>query len=258
MNSPFPPGTTEYLLISGSSIVFFIFFLQVIMRISAENQLLLSEVRNTIAENNHFLDMQSNYKSLLAFHHAYRNKLQMLNYYAHEESASELVQYISQLSDDFHMSNTSLQTPNVVLNAIVGTKIALAKQRGIDIQLDLQAVPKVVTLDDLQLSIILGAMLDNAIDACVQMPEGRPRWVRVHADMTPERFVFQVQNSCIGEYRYANGVLQTTKSGLGHGVGLARTRDILSNNKGYLTISPEPDNFEVTVYLPYHAEPTNV
>ena len=61
--------------------------------------------------------------------------------------------------------DTLLKTGNVSLDAILSAKIAQAKAEAITVTVKAN-VPDILTISDLELSIVIGNLLDNAIESC--------------------------------------------------------------------------------------------
>ena len=73
--------------------------------------------------------------------------------------------YIEELDKKLTAVDTLLKTGNVSLDAILSAKIAQAKAEGIAVTVKAN-IPDKLTISDVELSIIIGNLLDNAIEAC--------------------------------------------------------------------------------------------
>ena len=130
----------------------------------------------------------------------------------------ELERYLDDLADDLTQADTSIKTGNVMADAVLNSKLSVAEQKGI--RLNVKAhIPNGVALTDVELCSILGNLLDNAMEACEKLPYDT-RFIRVYIDKFKGQFYLSVQNSSPAVQR-DKGIFHTTKAGT-HGFGLFR------------------------------------
>lgn len=110
---------------------------------------------------------------------------------------------------------------NPVLDAIFSSYFAQANQAGIQVEARL-ALPDELPVDTGELSTVFANILENALHACVQMPEGQ-RQIICKCLCRPQ-LMLEVANTCLGKVRFdANG--QPIADRPDHGLG---TRSIAS------------------------------
>ena len=83
--------------------------------------------------------------------------------------------------------DTLLKTGNISLDAILSAKIAQAKAENIVVTIK-AVVPDHLAITDLELSILVGNLLDNAIEAC-RTAEG-DRFIRIYMSMKGKMLYF--------------------------------------------------------------------
>ena len=110
-------------------------------------------------------------------------------------------------------------------------------------------VPKGMKLTDMELCVLVGNLLDNAIEACAQIPEAERRFIRVYIGMLKGQLYISVTNAVGGALRRSGKTYLSTKSSA-HGYGLWRIDRIAEKYGGYVNRQDETDVFATEVLLP--------
>lgn len=190
-------------------------------------------------------EIQNMYRQMQAWRHDYRNHIQnMKNRLGGEQG--ELEQYLDDLADDLTQTDASIQTGNVMADAVLNSKLSVAEQKGI--QLNIKAhIPQGMVMTDVELCSVLGNMIDNAMEACEKLPYDR-RFMRVYIDKFKGQFYLSVQNSS-PSVRRDKGTYRTTKKG-SHGFGLFRIDRIANKYGGYVNRQYEEGIFATELLVP--------
>ncbi len=238
-----------YLMVSSSCFVFLIIWLHLISRAYSRQRLLEQDLQRIASERTHLADMQSSYFALRAWRHDYHNHLQIMKYYIEQSDVPSLTEYLGELDQQFSMLQVSVSTRNAVFNALINTKMVLALQQGIDLQVEAN-LPERLPIDDVSFCVLLGNLVDNALDATGRLPTGSAPWIRVTAKTFDDAVEVRITNSCDGQYRYQGARLASRKDDSNHGIGLARVKQILDSLEGELTLHPGEKVFEASVRIP--------
>ncbi len=118
-----------------------------------------------------------------------------------------------------------VNTHHAGLDAIFNQKAIIAHKNKIDLQFHFNNLHevKVLTCD---LAVIIGNLMDNAIEACLDLPVEK-RYIEVHA-ILDENFIFSIRNRSL-PVCIADGHINTTKPNPElHGFGLRNVDSILS------------------------------
>ena len=156
--------------------------------------------------------------------------------------------YLDTLETDLATVDTVVKTGNPMADAILNSKISLARSKGIPVQAD-ASIPVALKISELDLCVILGNLFDNAIEASLTLPE-KNRLIRVYIDMKgPQLYISFTNFTAAKKQRKVGGIFHTTK-GEGHGFGLVRMDTIVSRLGGYLTRNSEDGAFTTEILLP--------
>lgn len=109
-------------------------------------------------------------------------------------------------------------------------------------------VPDTLTVDDVDLCVILGNLLDNAIEACAALPADG-RWLRVYVAARGSQLYASIQNSAVEDPSFNQRNYISEKRG-NHGLGMKRVAAVVEKYEGFLNLANEPGVFAAEVSLP--------
>lgn len=146
-----------------------------------------------------------------------------------------------------------VNTHNAALDAVLNQKGYLGQQHGVDMRFrvnDLSALK----LPRVDVTIVLGNLIDNAIEACLNLPEPE-RWVSIRILYSRNTLSLSMVNPS-HPVQIRDGQLPTTKPDpLLHGFGLDNVRDILEKYHAEYSFTFEAGRFIFTADWPDIAEP---
>ena len=129
----------------------------------------------------HYREVDNMYRQMRGWRHDYRNHIQTMKAYAANGDIEALKHYLDLLDDDLTTVDTVIKTGNPMTDAILNSKISLAKSKGIRVVADAH-IPVKLKSSEIDLCCIIGNLFDNAIEASVKLPEEQ-RVIRVYMDM---------------------------------------------------------------------------
>ncbi len=198
----------------------------------------------------HYAEVENMYRQIRGWRHDYRNHIQVMKVYAENGDLEALKRYLDELDTDLSTVDTVLKTGNPMTDAILNSKISLAKSRGIAVHADAH-IPVRLGISELDLCCIIGNLMDNAIEASANLPEER-RLIRVYMDMKGTQLYISFTNfTSGGKLKKSGGRFATTK-GADHGLGLVRVDAIVERLGGYLSRNSEEGAFTTEILLPTH------
>lgn len=142
-----------------------------------------------------------------------------------------------------------IETKNIGIDAVVNYKLEIARELSVKVSHNVK-VGTEITLDDLELTVLLGNLFDNAIEAVEKLPEeDRVIDFRICSDRTS--MLFQISNTYDGTLKWnKEGIISTGKKHAEkHGIGLRNIREIVDSHDGNMEINASDHRFEVTVFL---------
>jgi DNA-binding LytR/AlgR family response regulator len=161
-----------------------------------------------------------------------------------------LDEYLDRLDEDLRSVDKLIKSGNVMVDAILNSKLSLAQNRGIAIDAK-AAVPEEFAVNDADLCVVIGNLLDNAMEACAKLPEPS-RFIRAYIDVKRGELYISVTNSSPGRAKKLGGRYISEKPGY-HGLGLLRVDRIVRKYGGWLKRAGEDGAFSTEILLPARA-----
>lgn len=196
----------------------------------------------------HYREVENMYRQIRGWRHDYRNHIQVMKALAANGDLDGLKAYLDELDTDLNTVDTVIKTGNAMADAILNSKISLARSRNILVQADAH-IPVQLRMSELDLCVILGNLFDNAIEASLALPEGQ-RMIRVYMDMKGTQLYISFTNFTASRKQARVGRLFPTTKGEGHGFGLVRIDQIIDRLDGYLSRNSEDGAFTTEILIP--------
>lgn len=196
----------------------------------------------------HYREVENMYRQIRGWRHDYRNHIQMMKVLAANGDMDALKAYLDELDTDLNTVDTVVKTGNPMADAILNSKISLARSRNIPTQVDAH-IPVKLKMSELDLCCIIGNLFDNAMEASMALPEEK-RMIRVYMDMKGTQLYISFTNFTAAKKLNKVGKGFKTFKGEGHGFGLVRMDDIVSRYDGYLSRNSEDGAFTTEILIP--------
>lgn len=196
----------------------------------------------------HYREVDNMYRQIRGWRHDYRNHIQTMKAYAAVGDWDAIVRYLDLLDEDLTKVDTVIKTGNAMTDAILNSKISLAKSRGIEVVADAH-IPVKLKSSEIDLCCIIGNLFDNAIEASEKLPVGE-RLIRVYMDMRGTQLYISFTNFTAEKKLKKEGKRYRSTKGDGHGFGLVRIDAIVERLEGYISRNSEDGAFTTEILLP--------
>lgn len=206
----------------------------------------LENYQNKLADRQ-FEEIRSTYKEMRGWRHDYRNHMQVLKVYLDEGKIKQGKEYIMQMDKDLEDIDHIVKTGNVMADAILNSKLTLARSKNITVNVTAK-IPEKLPVTDTEFCVIFGNLLDNAIEACEKIQEENDRFIRIYIGMFQKQFYLSVTNATSNSKRIT---AYRTVKGINHGLGLERIDNIVNKHQGFLNRKNEPGVFVTEIMLPF-------
>lgn len=194
----------------------------------------------------HLSEVRSIHTEMRGYKHDFHHHLQTLKGQLEAGETSRALAYIEQLDEQLINMDTLLKTGNVSLDAILSAKIAKAKAENIIVTVK-ACVSDSLTITDVELSILVGNLLDNAIEACLSVTD--ERFIRIYMSMKGKMLYFSMLNSSSEKKKKHGTLFSSHKNGI-HGFGLRRAEAILEEHGGWCKYNSEDGAFSSEFLVP--------
>ena len=164
------------------------------------------------------------------------------------EQYQQAQEYLKMLDRDLSSVDTVLKTGNIMVDAILNSKLTLIQERHILVDAT-AIVPRNIAISGIDLSVLIGNLLDNAMEACMEIAEEQERFIRIYIDIIKKQLYISITNSMVGKGK-RHGTLFLSKKEGQHGFGLIRIDEIVTKYHGYINRQTEQGVFATEVMLP--------
>ena len=231
----------------GISALFFILLEYLLQRIMKR------EEDKTIIYQNKLMKQQMDeieniYMTMRGWRHDYHNHLQSLKGFLSLNKVDQMKNYLNELETDLDSIDTLYHSGNLQLDSILNAKLAIAEKGHIRIHCD-ASIPPQLHVSDLDLCVILGNLLDNAIESCRKIENPDERFIRVYIGILKKQLYISITNATSETVKQRTDHYFTTKRG-DHGHGLKRVDQVVKKYDGYLNRQNEPGVFATEIVLP--------
>ena len=127
----------------------------------------------------------------------------------------------------------------------------LAEIQHIDLSLQFQ-IPEPFSMTDVELCTLLGNLLENAVEACLRMPPGAPKRIRLKTACKPAFWYMVIENTYDGMLapKEQLGFFTRKNNSEYHGIGLSSAMHLVEKHKGTLDVQPSAELFRVGIMIP--------
>ena len=167
-----------------------------------------------------------------------------------EKKYNQGIEFLSEIIDEKIEKNSAIaKTDNLIIDAIVNYKNIIISKLGISFDVCLE-VPAQIKVDKSDLALILGNLLDNAIEATSKIPFNE-RQIMLKMKYDLGNLLIHVKNTFDGYVKETKeGELLTLKQDKSrHGFGLASIKKSVEKYDGVLEYSFSEKIFQITVLL---------
>lgn len=192
----------------------------------------------------YYAEVENMYTKMRGWRHDYRHHIQAMKVYAANGEYGEIDRYLNMLDEDLTNVETVIRTGNRMADAILNSKLSLADERKIRVKVEAR-IPVTLTVSEIDLCIIIGNLLDNAMEACMELPQ-EERLIRIYMEMKGNYLYLALTNTAAGRKKKN---FFTTK-GEGHGLGISRVDSAVKKYGGYVTRASEDGAFSTEILLP--------
>lgn len=196
----------------------------------------------------HYKEVESMYNQMRGWRHDYRNHIQLLKILALKGDIEGIKKYLNELDTDLQKIDISIKTGNEMADAILNSKISLAKAKEVNVIVDAN-IPVKLNINDLDLCIVIGNLFDNAIDASLLLPK-EERLIRVYMTMKNTQLYISMTNFTSTKKQKKIGTKFPSTKGKGHGFGLVHIESVVKKLNGYYSCNSEDGAFTTEILIP--------
>lgn len=192
--------------------------------------------------------LEEQYRQMERLRHDMKNHIIGLQGLLEQKEWEKMKDYLQQMAEAGALGGSEEATGNQVVDALLYQKQKEAKRKEIQWEASMQ-VPKECGIDDFDFCILIGNILDNAIEACEKLEETAEKFITIRSGIQKSFFLLEVKNSTtLEDIRH---IVYTDKTGSKkHGIGLLNILETVQKYNGTMDTELNHQIFTISVLLP--------
>lgn len=247
LTAPFYLSESGILMCASFTLFYLIDKTEMIDEVS-ERSLMASKLLER--QKDYYKNVEKSQHEVAAMRHDLKNHLHCIASFIEMEQYQDALQYIEEIyATSRHLSST-VNIGNSLISILLNNARERSTQSGIRMTVNAM-VPPDLPIDNVDLCIILGNLLDNAYEACCRMEESDgDRFINVEILFKKSFLFIKVSNSFNGQYLIKENRYESVKKGQHFcGIGLSNVKTTVEKYDGEMKVTPVERVFTVTVML---------
>lgn len=180
--------------------------------------------------------------------HDFNHRLGVIYGLVEQREFDKLADYTQKLVKNSEGFQNIVNIPYSMIRAILNYKLSAAREEGIKVSLNID-IPPGLELNEFDITIILGNLLDNALKACREL-SGEERYIELDLGYKPDYLVVKVKNPMVGKVDLEKKRIRVGSSQEGkHGFGLNNIENLVKKHDGFMKIEQKNNSFKVNIAL---------
>ena len=209
---------------------------------SASDQKLQAELaeHHYAMQEQYYTQLRSEQEETRAMFHDINKYMQAMRTLAAEGNAVEVNQMMAETQELFDSLTTVVDVGNSVVSVILNEYREITEDADISFTFDV-SVPQNLGISAVDLYVLMGNTLDNAVEACASVP-AEERYIRIQMRTYHNILFYQIENP------FAEGYPQRSR-GKNHGYGLQNVRKCVEKHDGHMSVSQNDNKFVLSMRL---------
>lgn len=181
--------------------------------------------------------------------HEFKNQISCIESLLDKKQYSKLEEYVKKINGSLNNEPDTINTNNVIVNAILNTKYQEADAKGIVFVFRVNDLSELKIKDE-DVVTILSNLLNNAIEAC-ETCEGK-KVIKFKFVKKDDMTIIAVKNTFNYDVKYENGEIKSTKTTNvdEHGVGIKNVLKSIEKYGGSYVIEDKNKEFFFSIIIP--------
>jgi len=177
--------------------------------------------------------------------HEFKNTITVLKSLIAEKQYEQMKEILNVQNTELVNNTNVFETGNRLINTILNTKYAEAREKGITFRFVLKDLSS-LKMEDRDCIVIFTNILNNAIEAAEQCPEDN-RFLSIKTVIEEGQLIFACRNS----YKNNDTEMKSKKRDVvPHGYGLVNIKEAVNRNRGNCFFEKEEKEFVSVVIIP--------
>ena len=197
-------------------------------------------------QENKYHQLTEAYKAIRSFMHDTKKHLFYIEECVNHERYGDIIPYSRKTMADLESRYCTINTGHLVVDAFISNMLLQTTKHGFQLQTTLKIQNQKLPLDDYYMTIILGNLLDNALNACLEQHSGN---INILMHFVNKTFVISIDNTyIIPPDQKAPAHIEEVD--FIHGYGLKNVKKAAAACNGFVDMRYKNNVYRVTVVIP--------
>lgn len=228
---------------------FFLFFIIDQIIYSSKADMVSDSMKQRLAfQKLYYKDLQEYSNKMSRLKHDIKNHHNTLYYLLTNNKIEEAKEFIETYNNEYLSIKSIINTGNDVFDVILNAKMNDAYKQNIEVINEI-VIPPHLNISSVDISVILGNLLDNAIEATCKLDTNRKITIKIKT--YKENLFINISNTFNGQVIKSNNEIVSSKlNSHEHGIGIHNIKHIVKKYKGSFEITYDNNIFNVSILLP--------
>lgn len=187
--------------------------------------------------------VKANHETIRAIEHDRKKHMDVLKCLIETGNGNEALSYISSYTDSTTADTSMIFTDHPVVSAMLSNCIQRAKDINIAPKLEI-SIPQTLNVKDIDLTVIMGNTIDNALEALSMVPESEERLLTICLKQHDYYLFYEIINTFAPNNRHSKG---SGKHRCGY--GLKNVELCAKKYNGTFSTTAEENRFTATIII---------
>lgn len=234
------------------------FLFDVIIRKVEENTDFRFANQQLSMQQEHYHNIIEGHKVTRGLWHDMKNNLIAIHTFLEHQDIKSALGAVEFMNEDLKNTSKAILSGNMVIDALLNNKISVAKAQGIEF-ITTFTVPSTININSLDLCMILGNALDNAIESCTKITDKYiEKKIEIKVFFRQDSLIISVSNpyeqnslhKSDGKFLSSKQKIKVHSIDQWHGYGLYNMEKAIHRNFGNMIISTENNIFSLNIIIP--------
>ncbi|MCY6958315.1 sensor histidine kinase [Clostridium brassicae] len=190
------------------------------------------------------------YDGIRGIKHDMNNHLSCLRSLANTNNVEEIKKYLYNIGQTVSKLDFEIKTGNAISDSVINEKYNIAKANKIEFICDFM-IPKEISVESIDLCVILSNVLDNALEACLRITDSNiHKLISIKSYIRNIYLIIEVYNTTTDKIQYdKNKIISTKIDKYNHGIGISNIKNAAKKYNGVVDINEEQNKFTITIML---------
>ncbi len=188
---------------------------------------------------------RKNQENIARQRHDLRHHNNVIINFLKDEKIKQAMDYIHNIQKNIDDEKVVLYCEHETVNVVFSIYIKKALKNGIKVEMTIN-VPQNINIDNVELASVYANALENAIEACMRLPEHSLKKIKIYTDYKNKKLRLLIENTSSNNTEFDTNDLPVSQKELG-GIGTKSMKYIIAKYDGLLDFTEENSIFTTKI-----------